>query len=235
MVPFIHPTAQVAKTAIVHDNVYVGEGAIIEDFVILGNPISTKAEEDSRFPNNSLVIGKNAHIRSHSVIYAASNFGDNFTTGHRVLIREHVQIGDNCLVGGNCDIQNDVQLGNYTRLHSSVIVGSKSRVGSFVFIYPFVVFTNDPYPPSNDLVGVTLGDYSQVAAGSVLLPGADVGQHCLVASMSKVSGTFEADSFISGNPAKRVGKLSKMPFFNKKGKRHYPWPNSFDRGMPWSI
>ena len=32
---------------------------------------------------------------------------------------------------------------------------------------------------------------------------------------------------------KSIGKLSKMPFFSDKNIRHYPWPRSFERGMPW--
>lgn len=65
-------------------------------------------------------------------------------------------------------------------------------------------------------------------------PGSEIGKHCLVAANSTVNGTFDDDTFISGSPAKAVGKLSKMPFFNTNNKRHYPWPHNFSRGLPWS-
>jgi carbonic anhydrase/acetyltransferase-like protein (isoleucine patch superfamily) len=108
-----------------------------------------------------------------------------------------------------------------------------SKIGSFVFIYPFVVLTNDTTPPSNDLKGVTIGDYSQITTGSILLPETVIGEHSLTSVNSSVSGNFQDDSFIAGSPAKKVGVLSKMPFFNSSKKRHYPWVYYFDRGMPW--
>ncbi|MFN3874268.1 MAG: acyltransferase, partial [Ignavibacterium sp.] len=142
--------------------------------------------------------------------------------------------GNNCSVGTNSDIQGYCTIGKYCRFHSYVNIGQKSEIGNFVFIYPFVVLTNDPTPPSDNLVGAKIGDFSQVAAGSVLLPGSIIGKHSLISANSTVGGSFDDDSFISGNPAKKIGMLSKMPFFNQKGKRHYPWPYHFKRGLPWA-
>jgi len=77
------------------------------------------------------------------------------------------------------------------------------------------------------MLGATIGNYTQIATGAVVLPGCMVGEKSLIAANSTVSGTFESDSFISGSPAKFTGKLSKMPFFNTQGKRHYPWMRNF--------
>ncbi len=48
-----------------------------------------------------------------------------------------------------------------------------------------------------------------------------------------MNGKHSDDSFISVYSAKRVGDLSKMPFFNTENRRHYPWVYNFSRGMPW--
>ena len=42
-----------------------------------------------------------AVIRSHTVIYAGNVIGDDFQTGHGVLIREENEIGDNASIGSH--------------------------------------------------------------------------------------------------------------------------------------
>ena len=53
-----------------------------------------------RCDNSSpLVIGDNSFIRSQSIFYAGSVFGENLTTGHRVTVREGVKAGKNLQLG----------------------------------------------------------------------------------------------------------------------------------------
>jgi acetyltransferase-like isoleucine patch superfamily enzyme len=113
-----------------------------------------------------------------------------------------------------------------------VHIGKGSTIGSFVFIYPYVVFTNDPHPPSNICVGPTVGDYSQVAVFSVLLPGVIIGKHCLVGAGSIVGKNVEDFALVLGNPAKPVKDVRELKS-KETGLSHYPWPYNFERGMPW--
>lgn len=225
---------KIGDNTTIYDNVIIGDNTIISNDCIIGEPIHQYYNSQGEYINPETLIGENSLIRSHTIIYAGVKIGNHFQTGHRVTIRENSVFGDHCSVGTNSDIQGFCTIGNYCRFHSFVNIGQRSEIGNFVFIYPFVVLTNDPTPPSENLVGVKIGDYTQISAGSVLLPGCSIGNHSLVSANSTVGGVFEEDSFISGHPAKRVGRLSKMPFFNKDGKRHYPWPYHFKRGMPWS-
>ena len=160
-------------------------------------------------------------------------FGDYFTTGNMVSIREGSVFGKHCSVGTFSDIQGDVKFGNYCRLNSHVQIASKCVFGSFVFIYPMVVFTNDPLPPSKHLVGTIVGDFSQIAAGSIILPGLSIGKHCLIGANSLINKSVADYEFHAGNPAVRIGKTTHI--WSKEDKRpHYPWPYNFDRGMPWA-
>lgn len=59
-------------------------------------------------------------------------------------------------------------------------IGKESKVGNFVWIFPYVVLTNDPHPPSNVTVGCEIGDYAAIATMSIILPGVKVGQHSLI-------------------------------------------------------
>lgn len=225
---------KVGDNTVIYDNVIIGDNSIISNDCVIGEPLNDYYKSEDDYLNPETIIGENSLIRSHTIIYAGVTTDNYFQTGHRVTIREYAKFGVHCSVGTNSDIQGYCSIGNYCRFHSYVNIGQKSEIGDFVFIYPFVVLTNDPTPPSDNLVGVKIDDYSQIAAGTVLLPGCTIGKHCLVSANSTVAGIYEDDSFISGVPAKRIGQLSKMPFFNVKGKKHYPWPYHFNRGMPWA-
>ena len=229
----IGKNVRIGDDTVIYDNVIINDNVTICNNCIIGEPLNAYYS-DENYIQPTTIIGSNSLIRSHNIIYAGSTFDEHFSTGHNVTIREFTNVGRNTNIGTNCDIQGMCEIGNYNRLQSSVIIGQKSKLGDYVFIYPFVVLTNDPTPPSNVLIGVEIGDYSQIASSSVLLPGAKIAEHCLVSANSVVNGTFEKNSFISGAPAKRICELSKAPLFNSEtGKRHYPWPKHFERAMPW--
>jgi UDP-3-O-[3-hydroxymyristoyl] glucosamine N-acyltransferase len=223
---------KIGDNSIIYDNVQIGDNTIISNDCIIGEPQNKYYYADS-YKNPTTIIGSNSLIRSHNIFYAGSIFGDFLTTGHFVTVHENTQAGHHCLFGSYTSIHGLCKIGNYNRFHSFVSIGQKSELGDFVFIYPFVVLTNDPTPPSNVLIGVKIGDYSQITTSAVLLPGCEIGKNSLVSANSTVNGVFADDSFIIGSPAKRAGTLSKMPFFNTENQKHYPWPKYFKRGMPW--
>lgn len=224
---------KIGDNTTIYDNVTIGDNTIICNDCIIGEP-TYDYYKDSDYKNPELIIGCNSLIRSHTVIYAGSIIGDGLTTGHHVTIRENATIGRNCQFGSYNDIQGHCTIGNYVRCQSYVNIGQASIIGNYVFLYPFVVLTNDPTPPSMVEKGVSIGDYSVICSATTMLPGANLGKHCLTAANSAVGGIYDNFSFIAGSPAKKICDVRKTPFFNEiTKKRHYPWPENFSRNMPW--
>ncbi len=222
---------KIGDNTVIYDNVIIEDNSIISNDCIIGEPLNDYYFKVD-YQNPETRIGKNSLIRSHTIIYSDSAFGDNFSTGHRVTIREKSKFGDNCRLGTVTDIQGYVEFGNYCWLHSNVHIGQQSKIGDFVFIYPYVVFTNDPTPPSDVCIGVTIGDFSQIAVGTVLLPKTKIGKHSLVGAQSLVGGSYEDYSLIAGNPGKFIKDIRELKS-KETGESHYPWPSKFNRGMPW--
>ncbi|HNE93088.1 MAG TPA: DapH/DapD/GlmU-related protein [Chitinophagaceae bacterium] len=222
---------KIGDNTVIYDNVIIGDNSIICNDCVIGEPQNDYYFIEN-YNNPNTIIGNNALIRSHTIIYAGSIFGDSFSTGHRVTIRENSRFGNNCRIGTVSDIQGHVEFGNYCWLHSNVHIGQHSKIGDFVFIYPYVVLTNDPTPPSDICIGATIDDFSQIAVGSVLLPKTVIGKHCLVGAQSLVGGVYEDFSLIVGNPSKRIKDVRDLKS-KDTGISHYPWPNHFSRGMPW--
>lgn len=235
---YISPSAQlgvnvkIGDNTTIYDNVVIGDNSIIANDCVIGEPTNDYYDDISCYANPGTRLGENCLLRSHAVIYASSTFGDGFSCGHRVTIRENSIFGANCRVGSLSDIQGYSSFGDHCWLHSNVHIGQGSSIGNFVFVYPYVVFTNDPTPPSNIRNGPTVGDYSQISVFSVLLPGVLVGRHCLVGAGSIVGRDVDDYQLVIGSPAKVVKRVTEIAS-RETGEPHYPWPARFDRGMPW--
>ncbi|MYM95033.1 acyltransferase [Duganella vulcania] len=236
----IHPSASVSPQAIlganvsigaftiVHENVHIGDNTVIDSFCEIGYP-SPLAE------GLPLVIGADSRIRSHSILYAGSTFGARFITGHRVTVREKTTAGVNFQLGTLSDIQGDCSIGDYVRFHSNVHIGKMSKVGNFVWIFPYVVLTNDPHPPSDVLLGCEIGDYAAVATMSVVLPGVKVGSGALVAAHSMVGRDVAPDTVAGGSPSKYICDTSKIKLKDGTDRPAYPWTSHFRRGYPADV
>lgn len=236
----IHPTAIVSPKAVIGLNVEIGAFSIIYDNVVIGDNSVIGAFCEigilSALSDGSpLVIGQGSLIRSHSIFYQASSFGENLTTGHRVTVREGTKAGKNLQIGTLSDLQGDCLIGDYVRLHSNVHIGKKSTIESFVWLFPYVVLTNDPTPPSETLQGCTIQQYAIVATSAVILPGVTVGQHALVAALACVGKDVPERSIFGGVPAKLITATSNIKLRDGSNRNAYPWTTHFHRGYPSEV
>jgi acetyltransferase-like isoleucine patch superfamily enzyme len=216
---------------IIRDNVHIRKGSFIGARCILGEYLMDfyKNKENKKHP---LVIGENSLIRTENVIYGDTIIGDNFQSGHKVTIRENSKIGRNVKIGTLSDIQGYCEIGNYVSIHSNVHIGQKSKIYDYVWIFPYVILTNDPTPPSDELIGVTIESFALVATGSVILPGVHICEDALVGAGSVVTKDVPQETVVVGNPAKEVCSVRKIK--NKiTGESVYPWRYTFKRAMPW--
>ncbi|MBA3880040.1 MAG: N-acetyltransferase [Sphingobium sp.] len=218
---------EIGPFTIVHGNVEIGDRTVIENHCEIGRP--TPLADGS-----PLHIGPRSLIRSHSVFYEGSSFGERLETGHNVCVRETTRAGVNLRIGTGSDIQGSCVIGNYVRLHSQVHIGSQSIVGSFVWIFPNVVLTNDPTPPSYIVLGVTVEDYAIVATGSVVLPGKTIGRGALIGASTLVHRDVPPEVVACGNPMEVRGPTSGVKLRDGSGPA-YPWTRHFHRGYPPEI
>lgn len=241
---------QLGNNVIIEDNVVIGDNTYIDNNTIIRN--GTRIERDSfiganciigeylidfcldrSLHNHSLTIGRNALIRSGSIIYTGSQIGNDFQTGHHVTIREGSKIGNHVSAGTLTDIQGNCTIGNYVRMHSNVHIGQLSIIDDFVWIYPYVVLTNDPTPPSDNFIGVHVCSFAIIATGAIIMPGLEIGQDSLVAAGAIITKPVHQYEVVAGNPGKVISDVRKVK--NKvTGESVYPWRYHFCNHMPWS-
>jgi acetyltransferase-like isoleucine patch superfamily enzyme len=197
------------STKMVLPGVTLQPGETLGEFVILGHPF----QEDHGTVVPTL-IGPQAVLRSHTVIYAGNQIGARFRTGHGALIREHNRIGDDVSVGSHSIIEHHVEIGNRVRLHSNVFVPEYSVLEDDVWVGPGAVLTNARYPASRDakrdLKGPRLCRASRVGAAVTLLPGVTIGANSLVGAGSVVVRNVPPDTVVAGNPAKVIRSIREI-------------------------
>jgi acetyltransferase-like isoleucine patch superfamily enzyme len=195
----------------VYENVTLGDGSVVEDFCIVGAP--PRGALDGEL---ATVLGSNAVIRSHTVIYAGNVIGNNFQTGNKVNIRESNRIGDNVSVGTLSVIEHHVEIADNVRIHTQVFIPEYSVLEEGCWIGPNVVFTNAKYPQApgvkDQLQGPTIRRGAKIGANVTLLPGVVIGENALVGAGSVVVADVPAGAVVVGNPARIVKHISDLPY-----------------------
>jgi len=228
----IEDNVQIDYGSIIKRNVHICSGSFIGANCIIGETLYSNIKNGIKEENPTTIIGKDSLIRSGTIIYGGCTIGPFFQTGHHVTIREFSEIGEHVSVGTLSDIQGYCKIGNYSRLHSNVHIGQKSLIMDYVWIFPYVVLTNDPTPPSETMLGVTIKAFAVIATGAVLLPGVVVGEDSLIAAGAVVTKNVDPQMVVAGVPGKVIANVKdiKSPI---SGKPVYPWRETFERGMPW--
>lgn len=199
----------------VHPNVQIGKNAVIEEYVIIGVP--PRGKLPGELPT---IIGDDAVIRSHTIIYAGNKIGRNFQTGHHAVIREENEIGDNVSIGTLSVVEHHVKLGNNVRIHTQAFVPEMSILEDGAWIGPNAVITNAAYPLSpnvkNELKGATVKKNAKIGANATLLPGVTIGENALVGAGAVVTKDVPANKVVAGNPAKVINDVSNLPYGERR-------------------
>jgi acetyltransferase-like isoleucine patch superfamily enzyme len=199
----------ISKTAIIHPGVILGEGCVIEDFVIIGAPPKGFVPGEIE-----TVIGDNAIIRSHTIIYAGNRIGNNFQTGNKANIRELNEIGDDVSIGTLSVIEHHVKIGHGVRIHTQAFIPEYCVLEEGCWIGPNVVLTNAKYPNSpsakKELKGVHVMKNAKIGANVTVLPGIAIGENALVGAGSVVTKDVYKDTVVAGNPAKTIKDVTNI-------------------------
>lgn len=207
----------------VYGNVEIGDGCTIGDLSVIGYP--TYRSEAS-----PLVLGANATVRSHAVIYESSTIGPYLETGHHVVIREGAMIGENLRLGNFSDIEGSCEVGDFVRMHSYAHVGKGARIGDFVWLFSLTTLMNDPLPPSHIADPVTIGDMATVCVNAQIMPGAVIGRGALIASGAVARGSIPAGVVISGPDSENVGPTRFV--MHMQSRTRHPWYKHFSDAYP---
>lgn len=193
----------------------LGKNCVVQGNVILGLKYKDGCQK--------VKIGNNAIIRAFTIIYADVIIGDDFKTGHRVVIRENTKIGSRIVIGSGTIIDGNVEIGDRVKIESLVYIPTHTKIGSDVFIGPNVVMTNDKYPQrlrdQYEPKGPIIGDSVSIGANSTILPGVTIGEGSFIAAGSVVTKDVPSWKLVKGVPA----RIYELPDKLKERNRAIKW------------
>lgn len=207
----------------VYGNVEIGDGCSIGDLSVIGYPTLRSGAAP-------LVLGANATVRSHAVLYEGSTIGPYLETGHHVVIREGATIGENLRLGNFSDIEGSCEIGDFVRMHSYAHVGKGAKIGDFAWLFSLTTLMNDPLPPSHLADPVTIGDMATVCVNAQIMPGTVIGRGAMIASGAVARGAIPACSVISGPDGENVGPTRFM--MHMQSRTRHPWYKHFSDAYP---
>ena len=189
-------------------HVTLGPGAEAEPNTQLGVP----PQRLNELPR--LVIGRNAVIRSGSIIYAGSTIGDGLETGHNTIIREQNTIGQHFRLWNNSTIDYGCKIGNEVKIHCNCYVAQYTVLEDDVFLAPGATIANDLYPGMSESADIMKGPHLeqgvQVGVNATILPYVTIGAKSLIGAGAVVTKDLSAGVVAVGNPARVIGNISEL-------------------------
>jgi acetyltransferase-like isoleucine patch superfamily enzyme len=150
------------------------------------------------FPTTALYGERYIAIGAGTVIGPHVSLSAGVSPAHDLGDREVVTIGDRCLIGRGSGIVG----------HERVVIGDDVFTGHYVYITD----ANHGYADTSEPIGrqfapprpVSIGAGSWLGHGTLVLPGASVGRHCVVGAGSVVTGELPDFTVAVGNPARVI-------------------------------
>lgn len=136
--------------------------------------------------------------------------GDNVEFGKGVVIWNYVvigyntKIGDGTRIGSFCDIGKDVLIGKNCDIQSHVTISNGCKIGESVFIAPNSTLLNDKFPKSKLSIPPIIKDNAIIGGCAVILPNTTIGEYSVVAAGSVVTKDVPPKTVVKGIPAKPV-------------------------------
>jgi len=141
-------------------------------------------------------------VRVTNFISPEAKLGKNVKVWNFAYVGGDTIVGDNVKIGSLAHVDYDVRIGSGTKIEGLVYIPPLSRIGKNVFIGPAAVLTNDPYPPSRKMVGVTIEDNAVIGARAVIRAGVRVGRGAVVAMGAVVTKDVPPGKVVMGVPAR---------------------------------
>ncbi|MCD6484713.1 MAG: N-acetyltransferase [Candidatus Odinarchaeota archaeon] len=135
--------------------------------------------------------------------------GEGTRIWHHAHVRRGAKIGKNCNFGKDVYVDTDVRIGNNVKLENRVSVFHGVTIEDDVFVGPHATFTNDMYPRAFlsewEVVPTLVKKGASIGAGAVIVCGITLGEYSMVAAGAVVTKDVPPFGLVMGVPARLKG------------------------------
>ena len=156
-----------------------------------------------------------AEVRIHpsAIIDSGAEIGDGCIVWVNVQIREGAKIGKNCVLSKDVYVDCNVKIGDECKIQNSVSIYDGVTIESQVFVGPNASFTNDKVPRAFNtdwkITKTLVQQGASLGANCTIICGVVIGEYSMVAAGSVVTKDVPSYALVAGNPARVVAKVDK--------------------------
>jgi UDP-3-O-[3-hydroxymyristoyl] glucosamine N-acyltransferase len=215
----IGPGCRIGSNVTIHAGTRIGEDVTIHDGTVLGRlPQGTRSLR--RAPGDAaalppLTIGAGSVVGASAILYAGTTLGDEVLIGDGASIREACTVGDLTVIGRGVTVNCRATIGRKVKIMDLSHVTADCLIEDEVFISLLVGMANDPTmgrrAPGETVQyqGPTIRRGAAIGAGTILVPGVEVGEGAMVAAGSLVHRSIPAWKSAAGSPVRILGDVTK--------------------------
>ena len=155
----------------------------------------------------------NIFIHPSASVDVSASLSDGTKVWVNVQVRENVRIGVDCILSKDVYIDHAVNIGDRCKIQNSVSVFNGVTLQDDVFVGPNVAFTNDKVPRAFNLeweiIPTLIKSGASIGANATIVCGITLGEYSMVAAGSVVTRDVPPYTLVMGNPARPVSKIDK--------------------------
>jgi UDP-2-acetamido-3-amino-2,3-dideoxy-glucuronate N-acetyltransferase len=150
-----------------------------------------------------------------AIVDEGADIGSGTRVWHWVHVSGKAKIGEKCSLGQNVFIGNNVIIGNNVKIQNNVSVYDNVFIEDDVFCGPSMVFTN-VFNPRAEFVrrdeyrNTYVKRGSTIGANATIVCGVTLGQYSFIAAGAVVNKDVKPFALMAGVPSKQIGWMSRF-------------------------
>tara|TARA_A100001015_G_C14995944_1_gene716196 strand:- start:1409 stop:1984 length:576 start_codon:yes stop_codon:yes gene_type:complete len=150
-----------------------------------------------------------------AIIDKGAKIGKDTKIWHWTHISGECEIGANCSLGQGVYVASKVKIGNNVKIQNNVSIFDSVIIEDDVFCGPSMVFTNVINPRSfierkTEYRETLVKKGASFGANSTIVCGVTIGEYSFVAAGATVVNDVNSFALVAGVPAKQIGWMSKF-------------------------
>jgi UDP-2-acetamido-3-amino-2,3-dideoxy-glucuronate N-acetyltransferase len=170
-----------------------------------------------------------------AIVDDGAQIGEGTRIWHWVHVSGGAKIGERCSLGQNVFIGNNVTIGNNCKIQNNVSIYDNVFLDDDVFCGPSMVFTNVYNPRSaivrkNDYRNTVVKKGVTIGANATIVCGVTLGEFSFIAAGAVINKDVKSFALMAGVPAKQIGWMSRFgeQIKFKGGENKYICPHTGD-------
>jgi UDP-2-acetamido-3-amino-2,3-dideoxy-glucuronate N-acetyltransferase len=155
------------------------------------------------------MFGSDVRVHPTAIVDDGADVGGGTSVWHHAHVREGAHVGHDCVLGKNVYVDTHAVVGDRCKLQNNVSVYHGVHIGDDVFVGPSATFTNDLVPRAFNadwkVVETHVHDGASIGANATVVCGVTLGEYSMVAAGATVTHDVADHQLVAGTPARHLG------------------------------